>query len=131
MQRRDLTPFDGVQARLLAMERKFPAEVLVGLNRDNAELHDVYRLDLVTGELAKEVENPGFVEWIADAQMVVRDTARADWRELLTIPADDALTSDAIAFSEDGSSLLGTTSVGANTGRLVRIDAATGAQEVL
>jgi len=147
MQRRDLTPFDGVQARLVAMERKFPTEVLVGLNRDNAELHDVYRLDLVTGELAKEVENPGFVGWIADAQMViraavapqpdggivllVRDTAEAEWRELLTIPADDALTSDAIAFSEDGSSLLGTSSVGANTGRLVRIDVATGAQEVL
>ena len=147
MQRRDLTPFDGVQARLLAMERKFPTEVLVGLNLDNAELHDVYRLDLVTGELAKEAENPGFVDWVADAQMVVRaaaaprpdgaivllvrDTADAEWRELLTIPADDALTSDAIAFSEDGSSLLGTSSVGANTGRLVRIDVATGAQEVL
>ena len=33
MQRRDLTPFDGVQARLVAMERKFPTEVLIGLNR--------------------------------------------------------------------------------------------------
>jgi dipeptidyl aminopeptidase/acylaminoacyl peptidase len=147
MQRRDLTPFDGVQARLVAMERKFPTEVLIGLNRDNAELHDVYRLDLVTGELAKEVDNPGFIGWVADAQLsvraaaapqpdggivlLVRDTADAQWRELLTIPADDALTSDAIAFSEDGSSLLGTSSVGANTGRLVRIDIATGAQEVL
>jgi dipeptidyl aminopeptidase/acylaminoacyl peptidase len=147
MQRRDLTPFDGVQARLVAMERKFPTEVLIGLNRDNAELHDVYRLDLVTGELAKEVDNPGFIGWIADAQLtvrgaaapqpdggivlLVRDAASAPWRELLTIPADDALTSDAIAFSEDGSSLLGSSSVGANTGRLVRIDVVTGAQEVL
>jgi dipeptidyl aminopeptidase/acylaminoacyl peptidase len=147
LQRRDLTPFDGVQARLVAMERKFPTEVLIGLNRDNAELHDVYRLDLVTGELAKEVDNPGFIGWIADAQLtvrgaaapqpdggivlLVRDTADAPWRELLTIPADDALTSDAIAFSEDGSSLLGASSVGANTGRLVRIDVATGAQKVL
>jgi dipeptidyl aminopeptidase/acylaminoacyl peptidase len=147
MQRRDLTPYDGVQARVIAMERKFPTEVLIGLNRDNPELHDVYRLDLVTGELAKEAENPGFIGWIADAQLavrgaaaprpdgslvlLVRDTAEADWRELLTVPADDALTSDAIAFSEDGSSLLGTSSVGANTGRLVRIDVATGAQEVL
>jgi dipeptidyl aminopeptidase/acylaminoacyl peptidase len=147
MHRRDLTPFDGVQARLVAMERKFPTEVLIGLNRDNAELHDVYRLDLVTGELAKEVDNPGFIGWIADAQLtvraaaapepdggivlLVRDTADGQWRELLTIPADDALTSDAIAFSEDGSSLLGTSSVGANTGRLVRIDVTTGAQEVL
>src|SRR6202451_4715287 len=70
MHRRDLTPFDGVQARGIAMERKFPTELLVALNRDNAELHDVYRLDLVTGELTKEVENPGFIGWIADAQMV-------------------------------------------------------------
>ena len=75
MQRRDLTPFDGVQARLVAMERKFPAEVLIALNRDNPELHDVYRLDLVTGELAKEVENPGFIGWIADAQLAVRGAA--------------------------------------------------------
>jgi dipeptidyl aminopeptidase/acylaminoacyl peptidase len=147
MQRRDLTPFDGVQARLVAMERKFPTEVLVAMNRDHPELHDVYRLDLVTGELTKEVENPGFIGWIADAQMVVRaaaaprpdggivllvrDNADGPWRELLTIPADDALTSDAIAFSEDGGSLLGTSSVGANTGRLVRIDVTTGAEEVL
>ena len=147
MQRRDLTPFDGVQARVVAMERKFPTEVLIALNRDNPELHDVYRLDLVTGQLAKEVENPGFIGWIADPQLavrgaaaprpdgslvvLVRDTAEADWRELLTVPADDALTSDAIGFSEDGSSLLATSSVGANTGRLVRIDVATGAEEVL
>jgi dipeptidyl aminopeptidase/acylaminoacyl peptidase len=147
MERRDLTPFEGVQARLVAMERKYPTEVLVGLNRDNPELHDVYRLDLVTGELVKEVDNPGFAGWLADSQLavraaispkpdgslvvLVRDSAETDWRSLLTIPADDALTSDAIAFSEDGRSLLGTSSVDAQTGRLVRVDVATGAQEVL
>ena len=72
MERRDLTPFEDVQVRLIAMERKLPNEILVGLNRDNPQLHDVYRLDLVTGELTKEVENPGFIGWVADAQMVVR-----------------------------------------------------------
>jgi dipeptidyl aminopeptidase/acylaminoacyl peptidase len=147
MQRRDLTPFDGVQARVIAAERKFPTEVLIGLNRDNPELHDVYRLDLVTGELTKEVENPGFIDWAADAQLVVRagiapqpdgsivlmvrDSAEADWRPLLTIPAEDSLTSDLIAFSEDGGSLLGVSSVGAETGELVRISVETGATEVL
>ena len=147
MQRRDLTPFDGVQTQLIAMERKFPTELLIGLNRDNAQLHDVYRLDLVTGELVKELENFGVVGWEADAQMVVRaaaapqpdggftllvrDDADSDWRPLLTVASDDALTSAPIAFSEDGRSLLGTSSVGAQTGRLVRIDIATGATEVL
>ena len=147
MDRRDLTPFDGVQARVVAMERKFPTDLLVALNRDNPELHDVYKLDLVTGELTKVVENPGFIGFLADAQLavratiapqpdgslvlLVRDSAEADWRPLLTVPADDALTSDPIAFSEDGGSIVGVSSVGTNTGRLVRIDVATGAEEVL
>jgi len=147
MQRRDLTPFEGVQTQLVAMERKFPTEILLGLNRDNPELHDVYRLDLVSGELAKEVENPGFVGWLADAQMVVRagfaphpdgsltlrvrDDADGDWRDLLTIPADDALSSEPVCFSEDGISLLMTSSVDAEAGRLVRVHIATGQVTVL
>src|SRR6478752_6411759 len=72
MQRRDLTPFEGVHTQIIAMEQKFPTDVLVGLNLDNPQLHDVYRLDLVTGELVKEVENPGFAGWLADTQLVVR-----------------------------------------------------------
>jgi dipeptidyl aminopeptidase/acylaminoacyl peptidase len=147
MQRRDLTPFDGVQARVLAMEPKFPTEILIALNRDNPQLHDVYRLDLVTGELAKEVENPGFIGWVADPHLIVRgavaprpdgsvvlmvrDSADDDWRELLAVSAEDAVTTGPIGFSEDGGSLLAMSSVGGNTGRLVRIDLATGAQQVL
>jgi dipeptidyl aminopeptidase/acylaminoacyl peptidase len=147
MQRRDLTPFDNVQTQLVAAEKKFPTEILIGLNKDNPQLHDVYRLDLTTGELAKEVDNPGFVGWLADSQLVVRGgvapqpdgslilmvrgSADEDWRALLTIAAEDALTSSPVAFSEDGASLLAVSSVGADTGRLVRIDLATGTAEVL
>src|SRR5215831_17515063 len=65
MQRRDLTPFEFFFNDTAATEKKFPTDVLVGLNRDNPQLHDVYRLDLVTGELVKEVENPGFIGWVA------------------------------------------------------------------
>jgi dipeptidyl aminopeptidase/acylaminoacyl peptidase len=147
MQRRDLTPFDGVQARLIAMEPKFPTEILIALNKDNPELHDVYRLDLVTGDLVKEIENPGFIGWVADPHLVVRgavaprpdgsvvlmvrDSADDDWRVVLTVSAEDAVTTGPIEFSEDGGSLLAESSVGANTGRLVRIDLATGEQQVL
>ena len=41
MQRRDLTPFDGVQTQIVATERDFPTEILIGLNKDNPQLHDV------------------------------------------------------------------------------------------
>jgi dipeptidyl aminopeptidase/acylaminoacyl peptidase len=147
MQRRDLTPFDGVQTQIVAIERDFPAEILIGLNKDNPQLHDVYRLDLSNGALTKEVENPGFLGWLADTKLVVRgafrpepdgaivalvrDGADDDWRELLTVPAEDALTTDAVTFSADGQSLLLVSSVGAETAQLVRINLATGAQEVL
>lgn len=56
---RDLTPFDGVQAQIIAGEKSLPTQVLVGLNKDNPCLHDVYHLDLVTGQLEKVVENFG------------------------------------------------------------------------
>jgi dipeptidyl aminopeptidase/acylaminoacyl peptidase len=147
MQRRDLTPFDGVQARIVAGHKKFPTEILIALNRDHPKLHDVYRLDLATGELSLEVKNPGFVGWIADSRLVVRaaskprpdggfvlqvrDDADGDWRPLLSVSGDDAPGTRMITFSDDGATLLATSSVGAQTARLVRIDIATGATQVL
>jgi dipeptidyl aminopeptidase/acylaminoacyl peptidase len=147
MEQRDLTPFEGVQTELIAVEPSFPSEILVGLNKDNPQLHDVYRLDLRTGELTKEVENPGFIGWLADLQLtvragfqphpdgsltiMVRNGADGGWRALLEVAEEDALSTDAITFSEDGSSLLLASSAGAQTARLVRIDVATGGTEVL
>jgi len=147
MERRDLTPFDGVQAQIIATEKDFPTELLIGLNKDNPQLHDVYRLDLTTGELAKEVDNPGFAAWLADSKLVVRcafapledggmqvlvrDSADDDWRLLREVTVRDALTTDPVAFSADGKSLMLITSAGAETARLVSIDLATGAEEVL
>ena len=147
MQHRDHTPFEGVQAQIIATEKKMPTEILVGLNRDNPQLHDVYRLDLVSGELVKEVENPGFAGWVADAQLqvragiamqpdggmvvMVRDGDGGEWRPLLSVTAEDMMTTDPLAVTADGSSLLARSSVGANTGRLVRIDLASGQTEML
>ncbi len=147
MQHRDLTPFEGVQAGIIATEKKHPGEILVGLNRDNPQLHDVYRLDLTSGELVKEVTNPGFVSWLADADLKIRAGVAAQpdgsltvmvagdeagqWRPLLTFAAEDAMTSMPFAISADGKSMLAESSVAANTGRLVRADLATGSTEVL
>jgi dipeptidyl aminopeptidase/acylaminoacyl peptidase len=147
MQRRDLTPFDGVQTQIIGLERSHPDEVLLGLNQANPKLHDVYRLNLVTGELAKEIDNPGYIGWLADAELQVRAAAApqpdgsylllvsagagASWRELLSIPAEDAESTDLLCFAADGGSLLLRSSVDAQASRLVRIDLATGATEVL
>jgi len=147
MARRDLTPFDGIQARIIATRKRHRDDVLVGINRDNPQLHDVYRLSLTTGELDKLIENPGYAGWLADEDMVVRgaisplpdggfdvlvrDSAEDGWRTLLTIPADDAPASNVLAFSGDGTTLLAISSIGTDTGRLTKIDVASGEAQVL
>jgi dipeptidyl aminopeptidase/acylaminoacyl peptidase len=147
MARRDLTPFDGIAARIIATRKSHRNEVLVAMNRENPELHDVFRLDLTTGELEKLIENPGYAGWLADEDLVVRaaisplpdggfdllvrESADAEWRTLLTIGAEDAPSSDILAFSGDGASLLVISSAGTDTGRLARIDIASGQPEVL
>jgi dipeptidyl aminopeptidase/acylaminoacyl peptidase len=147
MAKRDVTPFTGIQARVIATRKSHRDEVLVGLNRDNPQLHDVYRLDLKTGQLAKLIDNPGYAGWLADEDLVVRgalaplpdggfdwlvrDDAESGWRTLLTVSADDAPASHPMSFSGDGKSLLAISSVGANTGRLARIDLASGDTQVL
>ena len=145
--RRDLTPFEGIHANIIATSKRRPTEVLVGINADNPQLHDVYRLDLATGDLVKEIANPGYAAWVADEDLVVRcaleplpdgafdvlvrDADPGDWRKLLTIPAEDATSSDVVSFSGDGRSLLMISAAGSNTGRLTRVDLSTGDAEVL
>lgn len=144
---RDLTPLDGVQCRLLAHRKKFPNDVLIGLNKDNPELHDVYHLDLTTGALEKVVENPGFLGWVVDDDLkvrggvtptpdggmviMVRDDETSDWQPLLQAPPEDAETTGPLGFTKDGTAMYLQTSVDSNTGRLVKMDIATGAVEVI
>ncbi|CAM3323469.1 S9 family peptidase [Mycobacterium intermedium] len=144
---RDLTPMDGVQCRVIAHKKRFPNDVLVAINKDNPQLHDVYHLDLTTGELEKVVENPGFVGWVIDDNLavrgavsptpdggmviMVRDNESADWRPFLQVPPEDAETTGPVGFTKDGSGLYVQTSMDSNTGRLVKMDIATGAVEVI
>src|ERR1700728_3964142 len=147
LERRDLTPFEGIHATIIGTSKRRPDEVLVGINADNPQLHDVYRLHLASGELVKEIENPGYAGWLADEDLqvrcaiaplpdgsfnvLVRDSAKDEFRQLLTIPAEDATSTDVVSFSGDGQSLLMISAAGSDTGRLIRVDPATGDSVVL
>jgi dipeptidyl aminopeptidase/acylaminoacyl peptidase len=145
--RRDLTPFEGIHATIIGTSKRRPDEVLVGLNADNPQLHDVYRLHLASGELVKEIVNPGYAGWLADEDLqvrcalaplpdgsfnvLVRDSGEGEFRHLLTIPAEDATSTDVVSFSGDGRSMLMISAAGSDTGRLTRVDLATGDEAVL
>jgi dipeptidyl aminopeptidase/acylaminoacyl peptidase len=145
---RAITPFDDVQVQILEVDPNYPDRILIEMNRRDPLAHDVYRLDVESGELAMVAENPGNVRfWIVDPQMrvrgmhlvrpdagfdyMIRDTEDGEWRKLLSFDFDDAVTSRPAGFSADGRWAYLLDSRGAETGRLVRMDTASGAVEVL
>jgi len=70
---RDLTPFPGVRASTLINNPKYPDTLLIHLNARDRRLRDLYRLNLKTGALDLDAENPGDADYfIPDNNMVVR-----------------------------------------------------------
>ncbi|MGV0745314.1 S9 family peptidase [Mycolicibacterium sp. XJ870] len=144
---RDLTPMDGVQCRLIAHQKRFPNDVLIAINKDNPQLHDVYHLDLTTGELRKILENPGYLGWVVDDDLLVRgavtptadggmvilvrDDEASEWRSLLEVSPEDAESTGPVGFTKDGTAMYLQTSVGSNTSRIVKMHIETGATEVI
>jgi dipeptidyl aminopeptidase/acylaminoacyl peptidase len=138
----ELTPFDGVQARVTAIDRQFPDELLVAVNNRNPQLHDIWRVNTRTGDGEMVFQNDrGFISLQADSDFGVRlasrmdpatgridvyarDTADGDWYELVRFGMEDNQTSQAVGFSRDGTVIYVVDSRNSNTGELFAYDTA-------
>ncbi len=141
---RELTPFPGVRAEDIKLDKDHPDEVLVALNLRDRRVFDMHRVSLRTGEAALDAENPGDVlDWITDAEFRIRaamaqspvdggailrtrDSDGAPWRDIQTWPFGE--NGGAFAFTKDGRALYAESSLSSDTTRLVKLDAATGAE---
>jgi dipeptidyl aminopeptidase/acylaminoacyl peptidase len=145
---RDLTPYENVQVRIVDVSKHHPDTIIITMNKQDARLHDVYRLDLESGDLTLAARNPGnIIGWMADAdfavrgalattptgdtELLIRDNENASWRSILTWGPDDNMTSYPVSFTKDGGSVYMVDSRNANAGRLVRLDLRTMELEVL
>ena len=64
---KDMTPYDGVKVNIINDLPDIEDEVIVGMNKNNPQLFDPYRLVLSTGELSQIAENPGNITgWMMD-----------------------------------------------------------------
>lgn len=136
---KDYTPFDKVQARVLAQSHDVPDEMLIELNKDNPSLHDVYRLNMKAGTLELTERNPGnVIGWHADTNLRLRAklTMRSDggrdllmresdamtWKPFISWTADEAMASGPICFTRDGHYAYLLDARAANTASLMRLD---------
>ncbi len=145
---RDLTPFQGIRAQGVLLDKNYPSEMLVGLNLRDRRVFDMHRVDLTTGAVVLDTVNPGdVVGWITDAGfkirgamaqnpadastiLRVRDSVDKPWRDLVTWPFGE--NGGAVGFTADGKGLYVETSIGSDTTRLVLVDTAQGVEtEVL
>lgn len=73
----DLTPLEGVRAYIYAVPEATPGQILIGLNDRDPALHDVYRLNLETGERTLLIKNEqNVLSWIPDLEGTVRLAVR-------------------------------------------------------
>ncbi|MEM1366434.1 MAG: S9 family peptidase [Cyanobacteria bacterium P01_H01_bin.15] len=143
---KDITPFEGVRAQVIDLDPDFPDQMLVGLNKNNPQIFDAYRLNLITGDLTLAASNPGnFVSWTADANFEIRvasaatedggselkyrSTPDAEWENLRTWGPDDS--GGAVFFSADNRTLYMEGTHDANAQRLIALDLETRAETII
>ena len=133
----ELTPMDGVQARIVQGSPQFPDELLVGLNNRNPAAHDIHRVNIRTGELKPVMMNDeGYLGYLADegfnikfaikmtpdgGQEMFRRT-KDKWESFEKIPSEDSLTTTPIALDAAGNTLYLADSRGRNTAGLKQYD---------
>ncbi|MCB9848261.1 MAG: S9 family peptidase [Phycisphaeraceae bacterium] len=141
----DLTPMDGVAAQIQQVSDKFPGEILIGINDRVPQFHDIYRVNIGTGDRALVQENNGYLGYVTDDDYNVRFATRftddggselfrnddSEFTPFLKIPMEDSLTTNPMGFDRSGDILYFIDSRGRNTAALTTLDLQTGEQAVI
>jgi dipeptidyl aminopeptidase/acylaminoacyl peptidase len=166
----DLTPFETIPgpdgqpillptgkpmrpaAQIENVSWRFPDTILVGLNNRDPRYHDLYRVNIRTGELTEIQRNPEFTGFETDDEYRVRFASRmtgnggvellkpaasqseesasasqvARWELFQAIAAEDALSTHPAGFDKSGQVLYLVDSRGRDTAAMAAMDLVTG-----
>ena len=137
---RAYTAFPGVRTTLIDDLEDVPNEVIIGMNKRQAEIFDPYRLNLETGELTQLAENPGnwqgymtdhegklrVVTAIVDGvntQILYREHESEEFRPVLTTNFKESV--DFMEFTPDNRLVYAATNLGRDKVALVLMNPAT------
>jgi dipeptidyl aminopeptidase/acylaminoacyl peptidase len=135
---KDLTPVEGIQARLETLSWKLPDEVLIGMNDRDKKSHDIHRVNIRSGERKLVQKNDtGFAGFESDNDLKIRlgtrmlpdggaeifePDAKEGWKSFAKIGQQDALTTDVVLFNAAGDQVYLFDSRGRDTAALVTFD---------
>lgn len=117
---KELTPFKGIQARILAVSYKFPEEIIIGLNNRDPRYHDIYRMNITTGNMTLVMENNEFSKFKIDNDYKIRFAEkmtpdggrevfmpddRKKWKLFLNIGVEDELSTEILGFDKTGNAI--------------------------
>ena len=143
---RDLTPFEGAQARFEEISERFPREVLIGINDRDKHFHDIHRIDIVTGKQKLVQQNDGFSSFQFDhdyklrlgmkpekdgGASIMEPDGKGGFREVGKVPPGDSLTTHVLGFDRSGTKAYLADSRERDTAALVELDLATKKTKVL
>jgi len=144
---KDLTPIEKIAAQIEGVSEKFPDEILVGINdRDERQLHDIYRINISTGERKLVQLNPGFAGFLSDDDYRVRlaitvtpdagqlwllPDGEGGWKEFQKITPLDAMTTNPSGFDKSGDKMYIIDSRDRDTAALKQIDLKSGEVKLL
>ena len=137
---RDLTPMDGVQARVAQMSHLSPGKVILSINDRNPQFHELYEVEIATGESTRIMDNDRYLGFVVDEQYKPRlamqmttsggtavfDVTGKEHEQLFEIPHGDMITTNPIGTNLDGSKFYWFDSRNRDMSSLVEMDAKTG-----
>jgi dipeptidyl aminopeptidase/acylaminoacyl peptidase len=142
----DLTPVKKVNARIQEVSHKFPDEILIALNDRNPRYHDVYRVNVRSGDRKLLQKNDEFLAFLTDddyrvrfavkfgpkgGQLIYQPEGAGKWKEFLSIPSEDSLTTSFIGFDATGRVAYLIDSRRRNTAALASLDLKTGEEKLI
>ena len=121
---KDLTPFEKVRIQIIDQLEDQEDEIIIGMNKNNPQLFEPYRINIESGEYKQLAENTNPAEpidgWMTDHDgklriatkirdgintiVMYRDTEDEDFREVLT--TDFRITMQPLFFDFDNSSVV-------------------------
>lgn len=132
--------------QIQAVSYKFPEEILIGLNTRNPQYHDLYRINILSGQMTILQQNDQFMGFETDDNYSVRFAMRmtpdggselftpdgqGGWKSFDKIPMEDVMTTSPVGFDKSGNVLYMIDSRGRNTAALYSKDLESGEKTLI